>query len=161
MVGRRGNRARLLQSSSGAGLSRPSPLRAMTDGLHEDLMLKMPLFLNFVKIFLIISFGLAQLGAFLGIIRLCGTIGLFHLIKPSLRNFSTATLKPVLRSFYRSNHWLVMYQETSVFRRTHVELAFSAGSIGSSTSGSGAMLGDGLGVSGRRKRSKNFPLGAS
>ncbi|MGV0024990.1 alpha/beta fold hydrolase [Phormidesmis priestleyi] len=83
----------------------------LTDGLHEDLMLKMPLFLNFVKIFLTLSFGLAQLGAFLGIVRICGTIGLFHLLKPTLRNFSTATLKPVMRSFYRSNHWVAMCRE--------------------------------------------------
>jgi pimeloyl-ACP methyl ester carboxylesterase len=83
----------------------------LTDGLHEDLMLKMPLFLNFVKLFLTLSFGLAQLGAFLGIIRICGAIGLFHLLKPTLRNFSTATLTPVMRSFYRSNHWAAMCRE--------------------------------------------------
>ncbi|KAM3092380.1 alpha/beta fold hydrolase [Phormidesmis sp. 146-12] len=83
----------------------------LTDGLHENLMLKMPLFLNFVKIFLTLSFGLAQLGAFLGIVRICGTIGLFYLLKPTLENFSTATLRPVLRSFYRSNHWRAMCRE--------------------------------------------------
>lgn len=83
----------------------------LTDGLHEDLMLKMPLFLSLVKAFLTLSFGLAQIGAFLGIIRVCGTIGLFHQLKPTLRNFSTETLKPVMRSFYRSNHWVAMGRE--------------------------------------------------
>lgn len=83
----------------------------LTDGLHEDLMLKMPVFLKLVKAFLTLSFGLAQIGAFLGIIRLCGAIGLFYLLKPTLRNFSTAALKPVMRSFYRSNHWAAMSRE--------------------------------------------------
>jgi pimeloyl-ACP methyl ester carboxylesterase len=51
------------------------------------------------------------LGSGLGIIRLLKTCGLFEVLKPELRHYSNAVLKPVKRSFCRPKHWLTMAQE--------------------------------------------------
>ena len=50
-------------------------------------------------------------GSLLGIIRLMGTVGLFEVIKPELKQFDVRQRKQVKRSFYSHNHWLTMARE--------------------------------------------------
>lgn len=83
----------------------------LTDGLHESAMLKMPLLLRGLQGFFASGFLMSVLGSFLGIIRMLNIIGIFELIKPELRKFSPDALKSVKRSFFRSKHWLTMFQE--------------------------------------------------
>jgi pimeloyl-ACP methyl ester carboxylesterase len=83
----------------------------LTDGLHERSMLSLPLSMRLFKMFLTLSFGLVSIGAALGIVRLCGILGIFELIKPELKNFSNIDLKYVKRSFYSARHWFTMGQE--------------------------------------------------
>lgn len=83
----------------------------LTDGLHENGMLRMTLLLQILKLFFVSGFVMCVLGAALGIIRLLKTCGMFELLKPELRQYSGATLKPVKRSFCRPNHWITMAQE--------------------------------------------------
>ncbi len=46
----------------------------------------------------------ASLGAGLGIVRLLGTLGIFELIKPELKKFSSIDLQHVKKSFYAHTH---------------------------------------------------------
>jgi pimeloyl-ACP methyl ester carboxylesterase len=84
---------------------------ALTDGLHEDAMLSLPLSVGLLKTFFTLSFGFVAIGAALGIVRLCGNLGVFELIKPELKKFSTVDRAHVKRSFYSAHHWLTMGQE--------------------------------------------------
>lgn len=83
----------------------------LTDGLHEDAMLSLPLSVGLLKTFFTLSFGFVAIGAALGIVRLCGMLGVFELIKPELKKFSKVDLVHVKRSFYSAHHWLTMGQE--------------------------------------------------
>jgi pimeloyl-ACP methyl ester carboxylesterase len=83
----------------------------MTDGLHQDQMLSLPLRLKILKIFFAISFVLVSLGAALGIVRILGLLGLFEIIKPELKHCDPIRLQQVKRSFYRASHWLTMARE--------------------------------------------------
>jgi pimeloyl-ACP methyl ester carboxylesterase len=83
----------------------------MTDGLHEEQMLSLPLRLQLLKIFFTISFVFVAVGATFGIVRLAGILGLFEIIKPELRNCDRARLQQVKRSFYRTSHWWTMARE--------------------------------------------------
>jgi pimeloyl-ACP methyl ester carboxylesterase len=83
----------------------------LTDGLHEDGMLSLPWSMGLLKAFFTFSFGFVSIGALLGLVRLFGTIGIFELIKPELKQFSPIALRHVKRSFYSALHWLTMAQE--------------------------------------------------
>jgi pimeloyl-ACP methyl ester carboxylesterase len=83
----------------------------MTDGLHEEAMLSLPLRLGLLKLFFTISFGFVGVGAMLGIVRVLGMLGLFEKIKPELTRCSPTRLKQVKRSFYRASHWWTMARE--------------------------------------------------
>jgi pimeloyl-ACP methyl ester carboxylesterase len=83
----------------------------LTDGLHEESMLAMPISMIILKLFFTFSFALVSLGAALGIVRFLGIIGVFELLKPELRKFSPASLQLVKKSFYSPKHWLTMFRE--------------------------------------------------
>ena len=83
----------------------------LTDGLHEAAMLDMPLMVKAVKYLFISGFIMSVFGSMLGIVRLMGTIGLFELIKPELRQFNPKQRQRVKHSFYSHNHWLTMARE--------------------------------------------------
>ena len=83
----------------------------LTDGLHEQSMLAMPVSMIILKLFFTFSFALVSLGAALGIVRFLGIIGVFELLKPELRKVSSASLKFVKKSFYSPKHWLTMFRE--------------------------------------------------
>lgn len=83
----------------------------LTDGLHEIGMLKMPIYLQALKLFFLSGFMMSVLGSILGIIRLLKTIGVFELIKPELSQFPQNVLNSVKRSFCRSRHWITMSRE--------------------------------------------------
>ena len=83
----------------------------LTDGLHENGMLRMTLWLRILKLFFISGFVMCVLGSGLGIIRLLKICGMFELLKPELKQYSSAVLKPVKRSFCRPKHWITMAQE--------------------------------------------------
>jgi pimeloyl-ACP methyl ester carboxylesterase len=83
----------------------------LTDGLHEDAMLSLPLSVGLLKTFFTLSFGFVAISAALGVVRLCGMLGIFELIKPELKKFSTVDLVDIKRSFYSAHHWLTMGQE--------------------------------------------------
>jgi len=83
----------------------------LTDGLHEKLMLAMPISLQVLKLFFSISFAIASLGATLGIVRFLGIIGTFEILKKELRQCSPTSLKIVKTSFYSAKHWLTMFRE--------------------------------------------------
>ncbi len=83
----------------------------LTDGLHEADMLTLPWDMGVLKGFLGLSFGIAAIGAGLGIVRLCGTVGLFEFLKPELRQFSPQARARAKRSFYRAKHWWTMMRE--------------------------------------------------
>jgi pimeloyl-ACP methyl ester carboxylesterase len=85
----------------------------MTDGLHQDQMLSLPLHLKILKIFFAISFVFVSLGAALGIVRILGLLGIFEVIKPELKHCDPIRLQQVKRSFYRASHWLTMAREMS------------------------------------------------
>ncbi len=85
----------------------------MTDGLHPDQMLALPLHLKILKIFFTISFVFVSCGAALGIVRILGLLGIFEIIKPELRRCEPIRLQQVKRSFYRASHWLTMAREMS------------------------------------------------
>jgi pimeloyl-ACP methyl ester carboxylesterase len=85
----------------------------MTDGLHQDQMLSLPLRLKILKTFFAISFVFVSVGAALGIVRILGLLGMFEIIKPELRHCNPIRLKQVKRSFYRASHWLTMAREMS------------------------------------------------
>ena len=94
----------------------------LTDGLHEEGMLKMPLAVTAVKYLFISGFIMSVFGSLLGIIRLMGTIGLFELIKPELQQFSPQQRYWVKRSFYSHNHWITMARELINLDRSGREL---------------------------------------
>jgi pimeloyl-ACP methyl ester carboxylesterase len=83
----------------------------LTDGLHEESMLSLPVSVGLLKIFFTLSFGFVAIGAGLGIVRICGNLGIFELIKPELKKFSAIDRQHVKRSFYAARHWLTMWQE--------------------------------------------------
>jgi pimeloyl-ACP methyl ester carboxylesterase len=83
----------------------------LTDGLHESGMLAMPWPLRLVKLLFASGFIVAILGASLGIIRVISAIGLFEILRPSLRKFPKENLDAVKRSFCRPKHWWTMAQE--------------------------------------------------
>ena len=83
----------------------------LTDGLHEKALLKMPPSLRLIQLLFFSGFIISIAGSALGLVRLAGATGLFTLIKPDLKAFSAAELRPVLRSFYRLKHWLTMTRE--------------------------------------------------
>lgn len=83
----------------------------LTDALHEIGMLNMPWRIKAVKYLFISGFIMSVLGAALGIIRAIGTIGLFEVIKPELRQFSRQQRRIVKKSFYHYQHWLTMARE--------------------------------------------------
>jgi pimeloyl-ACP methyl ester carboxylesterase len=85
----------------------------MTDGLHQDQMLSLPLRLKILKIFFTISFVFVSIGATLGIVRILGLLGIFEIIKPELKRCDPIRLQQVKRSFYRASHWLTMAREMS------------------------------------------------
>jgi pimeloyl-ACP methyl ester carboxylesterase len=83
----------------------------LTDGLYETQMLKMSLSLKILKGFFISGFIMSILGSTLGIIRLINICGVFEILKPELRNFSSISRKSIKRSFCRPNHWITMTRE--------------------------------------------------
>ncbi|MGD1918518.1 MAG: alpha/beta fold hydrolase [Pleurocapsa sp.] len=83
----------------------------LTDGLHEAGMLNMPVMVKAVKYLFTSGFIMSIFGSLLGLIRLMGTIGLFELIKPELKQFDFKQRQRVKRSFYNHNHWLTMARE--------------------------------------------------
>lgn len=83
----------------------------LTDGLHESGMLAMPWPLKLVQYFFISGFLMSILGSVLGIVRSLKTLGLFHLIKPSLKPYPPKVMNAMMRSFCRPKHWLTMAQE--------------------------------------------------
>jgi pimeloyl-ACP methyl ester carboxylesterase len=83
----------------------------LTDGLHERSMLSLPWSVSLLKAFFTFSFGFVAIGAFLGIVRVLGNIGVFELVKPELKKFAPADLQHVKRSFYSHHHWLTMARE--------------------------------------------------
>jgi pimeloyl-ACP methyl ester carboxylesterase len=85
----------------------------MTDGLHQDQMLSLPLHLKILKIFFAISFVFVSFGVALGIVRILGLLGIFEIIKPELKRCEPTRLQQVKRSFYRASHWLTMAREMS------------------------------------------------
>ncbi|PSB48343.1 alpha/beta fold hydrolase [Chamaesiphon polymorphus] len=91
----------------------PDRLRGLvlTDGLHEDSMLNLPLSVGLLKAFFTLSFGFVAIGAALGIVRVLGEIGVFELIKPELKKIPVLDRQYVKRSFYFARHWLTMGRE--------------------------------------------------
>jgi pimeloyl-ACP methyl ester carboxylesterase len=83
----------------------------LTDGLHEAAMLALPMSVGILKAFFTLSFGFVAIGAALGIVRACGNLGVFELIKPELKKFAPLDLQSVKRSFYNARHWLTMGRE--------------------------------------------------
>lgn len=83
----------------------------LTDGLHEQSMLAMPISIIILKLFFTFSFAFVSLGAAFGIVRFLGIIGVFELLKPELRKFSPASLQLVKKCFYSAKHWLTMFRE--------------------------------------------------
>ena len=91
----------------------PNEVRGLvlTDGLHEDSMLALPLSVGVLKLFFTLSFGFVAIGAALGIVRILGELGMFELIKPELKKFSKLNRQYVKKSFYSARHWLTMGRE--------------------------------------------------
>lgn len=83
----------------------------LTDGLHEQAMLKMSFLLKALKLLFISGFIISAVASFLGIIRILGNLGIFEVIKKELKQFSQETLQLVKRSFYYPKHWLTMTRE--------------------------------------------------
>lgn len=83
----------------------------LTDGLHEAGMLNMPIAVKAVKYLFISGFIMCIFGSLLGLIRFLGTIGLFEVIKPELKQFDIKQRQRVKKSFYSYSHWLTMARE--------------------------------------------------
>jgi len=83
----------------------------LTDGLHESGMLAMPWPLKLVQYLFISGFLMSVLGSALGMVRILKTIGVFHLIKPSLKHCPPQAVQAATRSFCRPKHWITMTQE--------------------------------------------------
>ncbi|MEL7035103.1 MAG: alpha/beta hydrolase [Cyanobacteria bacterium J06592_8] len=103
----------------------------LTDGLSEISMLKLPLILKAVKLLFVSGFLISILGSILGFVRLLGDLGVFELIKPELRKFSPDIVRPVKRSFYRSQHWRTMFRELWNLEKSasQLQVANSCGDI--------------------------------
>lgn len=99
----------------------------LTDGLHEEEMLAMPLPIQGLKLLFWAGFIIAILGSSLGIIRLLQLLGAFELFKPELRQFSQAQLAPIKRSMARPKHWLTMAREIWSIDRSGQQLRAAAG----------------------------------
>lgn len=83
----------------------------LTDGLHEEGMLNLPLSVKLLKMFFFSGFLISIFGTSLGLIRTLGNLQVFELIKPELSKFSIESRKMVKHSFYRPQHWLTMARE--------------------------------------------------
>lgn len=83
----------------------------LTDGLHEQEMLNMPVIVKALELLFLSGFVMSVIGSILGIIRILGMVGIFELIKPELRKFSPSQRKQVKKSFYSYRHWLTMTRE--------------------------------------------------
>ncbi len=83
----------------------------LTDGLHEQGMLNLPLSVKLLKSFFLSGFIISILGATFGLIRLLGNFKVFELIKPQLNKFNRDSLMLVKQSFYHPKHWLTMARE--------------------------------------------------
>jgi pimeloyl-ACP methyl ester carboxylesterase len=83
----------------------------LTDGLHEQEILKMPIQLKALKLFFTSGFVMSTLGSAFGMIRLLNICSIFEILKPELRQFSKASLYSVKRSFCRPKHWITMSRE--------------------------------------------------
>ncbi len=95
----------------------------LTDGLHEDGMLNMPLALQMLQGLFISGFAMATVGSFLGIIRILKVCGGFECLKPELRQFSPSALRAVTRSFCRPKHWITMMRELANLRTSGQQVA--------------------------------------
>ena len=91
----------------------PNEVRGLvlTDGLHENSMLSLPLSVGLLKLFFTLSFGFVAIGAALGIVRILGDLGVFELIKPELKKFPKLDRQYEKISFYSARHWLTMGRE--------------------------------------------------
>lgn len=94
----------------------------LTDGLHESGMLNMPWTVKAVKYLFVSGFAISVLGSLLGMIRILGSIGLFEVIKPQLRQFSIKQRQQVKKSFYQHHHWLTMARELIDLSRSSSQL---------------------------------------
>ncbi|MEM6614675.1 MAG: alpha/beta hydrolase [Cyanobacteria bacterium P01_C01_bin.72] len=94
----------------------------LTDGLHESGMLNLPWSITAVKYLFISGFVMSIFGSVVGIIRLAGLGGLFELIKPELKQFSSLQRQRVKRSFYHYRHWLTMARELLNLNRSSRQL---------------------------------------
>ncbi len=83
----------------------------LTDGLHEESMLSLPMSVGLLKAFFTFSFGFVAIWAALGIVRILGNLGVFELIKPELKKFPKVDRNRTKRSFYFARHWLTMARE--------------------------------------------------
>lgn len=83
----------------------------LTDGLHEEEMLKMSFPLQVLKLFFLSGFIMSILGSILGIIRVMSACKVFELLKPALGRFPKRSIAPVKRSFCRPKHWITMSRE--------------------------------------------------
>lgn len=83
----------------------------LTDGLHEQSMLKMSPQLWALKLFFLSGFAMSTIGSCLGLVRLLGTMGFFEVLKRELCAFPHSTRETVKRSFFRPQHWLTMWRE--------------------------------------------------
>ena len=103
----------------------------LTDGLHESGMLNLPLSVIAVKYLFVSGFVMSIVGSLLGIVRLIGTVGLFELIKPEIKQFGVGQRNQIKRSFYDRNHWLTMARELLNLNRSsrQVKVANSFGDL--------------------------------
>ena len=83
----------------------------LTDGLEESGMLNLPWTITAVKYLFISGFIMSIFGSLFGIIRLMGTLGLFEIIKPEIKQFNFLQRQRIKRSFYRHHHWITMARE--------------------------------------------------
>ena len=83
----------------------------LTDGLHENRMLKMPIALKALQLVFLSGFLMAIVGASFGLIRTFRALGIFELLKPELRRINPDRLESMTRSFCRPKHWITMARE--------------------------------------------------
>jgi pimeloyl-ACP methyl ester carboxylesterase len=97
----------------------------LTDGLQESGMLRMSLPLRGLQALFIAGFGMAIVGASLGIVRFLRWLGVFQLLKPELRTFERSAFDAASRSFCRPKHWMTMCQELFWLDQSGREVALS------------------------------------
>jgi pimeloyl-ACP methyl ester carboxylesterase len=85
----------------------------LTDGLDPRAMLDLPLSMKILKLFFTLSFYFVAIGAALGMVRILGSIGIFEVIKPELKQFPKQRLNRVKKCFYSPLHWWTMAREMS------------------------------------------------